>query len=123
MDDDNDASKLENESPELPKNECWPDVVPPPYHSGVGATAPVACSYLRAQRSAQSNATAKGMNAVYSSRLPLKSNRSLAESVDSSRSNPPAFDQTSRPSSVRRRPTPGTSSPIAPTVNAANGMA
>src|SRR5687768_14623480 len=122
MDDDKDDSKLENESPE-PKNECWPDAVPPLYQVGVGASVPVACSYLRAQRSAQSNATAKGMNAVYRSRLPLKSNRSLAESVDNSRSNPPAFDQTSRPSSVRRRPTPGTRRPTAPTVNAANGMA
>ena len=108
MDDDNDDSKLENESPEPPKNECWPDAVPPLYQVGVGASVPVAFSYLRAQRSAQSNATANGMNAVYSSRLPLKSNRSLAESVDSNRSNPPAFDQMSRPSSVRRRPTPGT---------------
>ena len=41
MDDDNDDSKLENESPDPPKNELWPEVVPPPYHCGVGASVPV----------------------------------------------------------------------------------
>jgi hypothetical protein len=60
MDDDSDDSKLENELPP-PKNELWVVEVPPPYHCGVGASAPVAFSYLRAQRSAQSNATANGM--------------------------------------------------------------
>jgi hypothetical protein len=38
MDDDSEDSKLENESPELPKNELWLDDVPPEYHIGVGAS-------------------------------------------------------------------------------------